>query len=113
MTPQQAARLLRSVGDQTISNRVRDGVIDGHDRGEGKRPRWLVARAAVQELLTDRSPDEGQIRRRIDELEEENSRLRAEVAKLGAMAEQLGIALQAATAAAQQALLPTFPPTMH
>jgi len=89
---------------------VRDRTLDGLDRGEGKRPRWLVSRDAVRAELRRRLPQQDDLVQRVAELEEENSRLRAEVSKLTAMAQNSVVAAQAAMAVAQQALLPTFPP---
>ncbi len=54
--------------------------------------------------------DQDGLRGRIAELVAENTRLRAELAQLKTYAEHLGVAAQAAVAAAQQALLPQFPP---
>lgn len=109
MTSQEAARELDK-SDQTIAHWVQSGQLEGRDRGPGQRPRWLVKRTAVQRHRTGQILDQDSLRRRVAELEAENTRLRAELTQLKTYAQHLGIAAQAAVAAAQQALLPQFPP---
>src|SRR4051794_33971549 len=54
LTAQSSAKLLRCSA-QTVLNMLRDGRLSGLDRGVGVRPRWLVSRDSLNELV-DRGP---------------------------------------------------------
>ena len=60
MTPQAAGEIL-GISDQTIRKRIKAGTLEGTEvLTENKEPRYYVARAAVEVLLTEsngRPPD--------------------------------------------------------
>lgn len=111
------------VSESTALMDAKKGRIHAYDRGEGRRPRWLLSRAEVDALVASGGrPDRRGVGRKptvsmesaseIAELRSElhNARrevqeLHAEIARLRGVARNANVAVQAQTESLQQYLL--------
>ena len=80
---------------QTIVNMIKDGRLRGVDRGQGARPRWLVARSSLRARQAPPSPAGASAHDvRVEQLEREVKRLSRMAWHLAAAVVDLGAALR-------------------
>lgn len=125
-----AAELL-DVSPATVVNDIKNGRLTRLDRGEGRRPRWLVSRTHVQQIINEggRVDRRGQrtapphrassdaavyaevedLRNRLEAAHQEIAVLRADAARLRVAARNANVAAQVQTETIQQYLLGDHP----